>query len=968
MITQFIPAPKVDDHTYIALYRDNEDPFTFYYINSRPRISIDNETKKPALDYMVIGRDIKREGAQGVQEGRLVMTVNLALTKEEMAAVENTVKKYVAGKVFEGTLNQQYYPKYNFSAQPTSLPSALRTNSVLKIMLNALSKARQVTIKPVDYISGSASVDLASSDFEGKFTHETKPTLFGDCNATFAANLDSQESQILYEIFKPQKKDDKSVNISTVIHYDMKYNTVVPFNVKAKIHYQRVYSEFQNMAKTHAGVDSRFFGRYSIPNVGTFYSYGADLYVSKETLTNYLRNSDSSKQFVEITIIDNGKGEQNEKYEELILSALQAQLAQNVCDKLFEKAQPLNLDDPAVSQYDVGTTGSKGSESSDKKRNVMFDVSYKLRSDVNTSVTNDFEMTINKDKVIEVEANPQGSLEVLLENYKMDDLVRELDASDIYFQEMLVPIKVDNANFGRDIAMVSVRVVYKGKDGKEKMNRVFDFDEENPDTKTFRVIMDRDSDRKLIDKFYYQTRIRYRGFDVYGKKDENEKWTKVKEAQGIGEGIYVPYSDMLNLCVNCRAGDVAWDVIEKMDVELKYKDAPDQKGATKIITLTASNSSDAWNCYMYSGTSNYLYRIHYYYYDGSDDWSKQFESASEELVVNDKLSGVFRTKFDLNFKKSIERVRVIVKCQGKEEDSGWITQPDTWTWQTRLKEDGKMTYQYKYQYYLVNGDDSMQSVDWSAPVYMNTDSNQQTITIDLRVNQISLIIDGESIDWNKWSRVYLHFKYDDAANNLHYDDEKIPPLKLSANKNEGTVIIPVIDESIRPRIFAEYIPQVGDDVVASDEMPANKIVILPNAAPPKCEKTEPAASAAAAPAAPAASVASAAPAPAAAPVVRDLNLTFSVKSMDWNKWMRIYVHVRYDDDANGIHINDNSMPPFKMMSGSDDKTISFQIKNPDIQPKIMVDYMSNTGDVITTNATPVAGPVVNLPDAVPPQG
>ena len=80
MITHLLQPRQVKGCTNIVLYRDNEDPFTFYYMNNRPRICVDKG--KPVFDYMVIGRAFEREGAQGVQEGRLVMSISLAPTSE----------------------------------------------------------------------------------------------------------------------------------------------------------------------------------------------------------------------------------------------------------------------------------------------------------------------------------------------------------------------------------------------------------------------------------------------------------------------------------------------------------------------------------------------------------------------------------------------------------------------------------------------------------------------------------------------------------------------------------------------------------------------------------------------------------------------------------------------------------------------------------------------------------------------
>lgn len=808
MITNFIPAPEVKNFDNITLYRDSVDPLVFYYLVNHPRIKIDKNTKKPAFDYAVIARGIKNVGDETNQQGRLVMSVNLALTDGEYKAVESAATQYLESETFLSEL-KLYYPKCPIDPSKKKVP----------------------IIRPITFKSGKASINLAAPDVKGVYEHETKPNLSGDCNATFAVNLYGQESQILYGFFKPSK--EQVLGTGVTVKYEMMYDSMVPFKGKITIHYERIYNELQNIVNEHAGIDSKYRGRYTV-NGQPVYINGADLYTSKGALTNYLKNSDSTKSWVEVKI-DNVTGDaNNDKYEEMLIKILESKLAETVSDRLFEKVDPLTLKDDIASHYDVGTTGSKSSASSEQKRNVVYDVYYKLRNVIDTTMLNDFTMEINKSQSVVVEANPQNSLDLMLNDYDINSLVKEFDASEFYYQEMTVPVWVDNTNFGRDIAMISVRVLYKDKNNRIKKDWVFNFDEEDPGTKTFRVIMDRDKEGALIGKFFYQTKICYRGFDVYEKNvPEDAKWSDLREDEGNGNEIYVRYSDIRNLCVKCNACDVAWEVIEKMDVELKYKDAPDKKGATKLITLTESNPSDIWNCFMYSGSSKYLYRIRYYYKDGTDDWSEQFESASEELSINDKLSGIFRTKFEIDFNTSIERVRVIVRCQGKEEDSGWLTKSDVWTWQTRLKEDGQMSFQYKYQYYLVNGDESMRGIDWTDPICMNTDSNQQTIEINLHVNQIKLLIDGESIDWNKWNRVYLHFVYDDDANDVHYDDEKITPIKLTPNKCETTVVIPVIDTSVRPRIFAEYL-QVGGAIGTSEVMTVNtSVVILPNAAPPK---------------------------------------------------------------------------------------------------------------------------------------
>ena len=799
MINHFIPRPNVKDHS-IVMFRDDDDPYVFYYMNNLPRVAIDKDSRKPAFDYMVIGRNIDMVASREVQEGRLVMSVNLALTEKEKAAVEKSVKEFVEKPNFVSDV-ELYYPNYVTTRKTNVSTVAPRSHVVSRFTVRVMGESKQVTIQSVEFNSGKASLNLTSSECRGAFVHEAIPTLSGDCDATFVADLDSKESNILYKILKQREENSDKINLGAVVLYEMKFNTVARFNASASINYGLIYQELQKKRKNRTG-----------GGLLKYYIRDDALYTSKESLREYLCDLDKLNEGIKIKFdLPNGFVDENKKQQ--LSETLLSQIVDRVIGKLFEKVEPIS----------VGNAET-------------FRVCYELKKD-----EDDFEccgVTLNavKKKVVEISVNPNASLEVALSDKNdIDSMVRVFDAGSLYYQELVVPIKVDSTNFGRDIAMVSVRVLYKDKTGAVKKDKIFNFRGENPETKFFEVFMCRD-ENGLIDRFYYQTRIQYRGFDVYGRDvREEDKWTKEKETQGVGKGIYVPCSAIRNISVCCEAGDVAWDAIQKMEVEFEYKSNPDKDGAKKLIVLTEEKTSDVWNCFMYNETDDsYCYRIHYFYQDGSDDWSEELVGSAivDKITVNDKLSGLFKIKFDVDINDSIEKIRIIVKYQNKEEEGDWICEDDSWVWQTRLKLDGSKCFQYKYQYYLVNGDDSLQESDWSAPIDMNTECNQQNIVVDVQVNQIKLLVDGYSIDWNVWNKVLIHFRYDDEINNRHYGYNKITPSRLDADNREANVIIPVADSSVMPIFYAEYISLTGI-TVRSDEAVANMCIVLLSASLPE---------------------------------------------------------------------------------------------------------------------------------------
>ena len=843
MITQSIQPPAVEKYTNIALYRDNEDPYIFYYLNNQPRISVDKTTGLPKFNFMIIG--IKKSGADGdTQSGHLTMTVDLSLTDTEMKYVIYTVTQYVQNPNFKELVKNDY-PKYDFDKTAIKTVEKISNRFTTRFEVKSVGNPRQVVVKPIDFESGTASLSLISSDYEGNFTFETKPSLFGDCYASFIVNFNSQQAQKLYNLLISEQKKGPIVNLMASVRYELSFKTVMPFLATGSIKYESIYEEIHNFCKYNTGSAIKESPKYKyimyrIPGLKTpiktnlvACTNGKDLYISKEGLDNYLRNSFNAKEILDISIKNYDQNTNSEQYEQLILNALSSHIADQVCDKLFEKVAPLNPSDIQLSAPDVDMKDSN-------ELNLSYDFSYRLRDRNQISFQDNKGIRIEKYSIGKDFKNPQTSLEVLLNNFNIESLVQTFDSSDAYFKEMVIPVKIDKTNFGGDIAMISVRVIYKDKKGAVKLNQVLNFDEDDPSPKNIKVNLERNDKHELIDTFYYQTRITYRGFDVYEKNvPDNAKWTPIKEARGFGEGIYIPYRDLRNLCVECEAGDVAWDdVIEKLVVEFKYKDAPDKDGATKEMKLTRDNPKDTWNCFMYKDSDTYQYRIHYFYQDGTDDWSQVFEATptTGKLIVNDKLTGIFRRTFQrTNTTNAVEKIRVFVKCQGKEECSDWLYKDDQWVWERRLKEDGTITYQYKYQYYYANGDDSEYETDWTAPIPMNSESDSQYININLNIDQIKLTIDGSAIDWNKWHRVYLHIKYDDDANNKHYNDENFPPIRLDSSNcvNDINLLLTVVDKSIRPKIYVEYIPIDGPNIISSDVVTANPLVILPHNAPPK---------------------------------------------------------------------------------------------------------------------------------------
>lgn len=924
MITHLIKAPKLTDTTgnidlgHIELFRDHEDPFKFYYLNNTPRLQFDRITKRPVFDYTIFARGINTE-EERFQQGHFIMGVDLHLTKEELEAIRKVVDNFANPEQIRKD-KEQYYPNYKG---------------------NCYGKAM---ICPVNFTKGNVMFYVGASALDGTAMCQAKPNLNGNCNAIFSANYGSYDSQILYECFKPRDKKNEYVASGVTVRYELMYNAVLSLKASVSINQMKIYNLLQDLLHENKGTDAKYYGRVNVEHIGTVYSNGVNLYVSHEFIDNLTRNSSYNRDFITVKIENLTNNEQNTKYENLVIEALSKRISNEVCSSMFEKVEPLDPNN-VRSPHDVEK--SKDNDGNEKKLE-NYDVDYKLKNNITISDNSTFNFSIEKNEKVELEHNPQCNLNFILDGVDIKDLVTECDASQLYFQKMAIPITVDAANFEKDILQINVKVKYPY--GKNPREETFTFDSENSNSKIFYVVMARDEAGNLIDKFSYRTKIVYRGYDVYGKQGDN--YSEPKESKGYNEPIVITYVDIRNLCVNCSAGDVAWDEISKIDVEFKYKDAPEKKGGTKLITLTPSNISDQWNCYMYNGNGIYTYRVRYYYQDGSEEWTDVKESTITDLVINDNLSGMYRVNFDLDFPKSISRVRVKVRSQGEEDNSGWIKEVAEWVWQKRLKEDLPKNYSFMYEYYLEN-DSERKSSEWSKEKTLASESDKQYESIKFGVENFTVELDADGVNWDVWKKVYVYF---------NYTINKMRPVILTESDAVKEIDLAIKDTSIKPTIKAQFVTYNGQDIM-SNEIECQEVIIvsstlepkkdviaelLKNNAPSSFEVKEETKS--------------------APPVKKEINLTIKGASIDWEKWYKITVCILYDDNKNNIHYNENSIAPIKFSEKMhEDKNVILEIKDSNIQPRVIVTYLSLSGNRVSSGEVTVNSDIVELPNDAPPQ-
>ena len=257
-----------------------------------------------------------------------------------------------------------------------------------------------------------------------------------------------------------------------------------------------------------------------------------------------------------------------------------------------------------------------------------------------------------------------------------------------------------------------------------------------------------------------------------------------------------------------------------------------------------------------------------------------------------------------------------------------------------------------YEYYLVN-DSERKSSEWSKEKTWAPKSNIQYESIKLETNDISVELDADGVNWDVWKKVYVYF---------YYTINKMRPVILTESDAVKSIDLAIKDTSIKPTIKAQFVTYNGQDIM-SDEIECQEVIIVSSTLEPKkdviAELLKNNASS---------SFEAKEETKSAPPVKKEINLTIKGASIDWEKWYKITVCVLYDDNKNNIHYNENSIAPIKFSEKMhEDKNVILEIEDSNIQPRVIVTYLSLSGNRVSSGEVTVNSDIVELPNDAPPQ-
>ncbi len=161
-----LSIPAYDTIEGITIFRDDEDPFRFYYLPRNPRLAR-GEDGKPQFTFLRYMLPIDRKPDEPPGGGYLVFT---AVMREEPQLIESRIRPALQARVRAENPNRHDMP--------------------------------QVVVAPVDFTDGEVRLIILQSDRFIEAVTLGKPSLFGDNTASVAVELTDRGATLFYDALK----------------------------------------------------------------------------------------------------------------------------------------------------------------------------------------------------------------------------------------------------------------------------------------------------------------------------------------------------------------------------------------------------------------------------------------------------------------------------------------------------------------------------------------------------------------------------------------------------------------------------------------------------------------------------------------------------------------------------------------------------------------------------------------------
>ncbi len=738
-------VPGVPD---IEVFRDHANPAHFWVLNNTPHIATDAKSGMPLFNFTLFSRNIEIAYAstpegQPVESqlGALNMTVDLSITEADKAKI----LKYLKDVILKGERSKQ---------------------SVYNKLYKTSTTQAEPTIAYVQPLAGTVRLDMLEglgSTFKRSSSQDTVPSLTGTNRATLWATFGSEGAQLMWGSLNPKKDANGKVPADSPMQANITYRldllARLP-NLRVEVHAdgEAIYKEIRKRVKVTERVND---STWTYPQVSE--------------LTKALHET----RALTIQWDDWGIPGTDPKADEIkgqLEAAVMGIITNNIVTLFFKPFEFKGL-----TEEDLGETfthslgGKKGSRL--------------WLNEFKEEFTQDIDFTLEKGQNFKFPANPQTSLLTSLTDDQRAALVRIIDVGSPEIRVMTVHVYT-NADFQNDkIANITTTLTYKQFDTlvndwiETSESYVFKTGQE---VFTFRTRLARDRNGKLIDFYDAKAQVHYIGTSQSPAPIELKKVSE--------RALTFSYDRLGYVKVEAQAGDIDWNVIKEVFVDLVYDAAstmPDAKGTIKLNDQTLKGS---WTSSKHGRESNrYTYTVRYLFKDGREVSAKAKQDDRGTLVIHDTLVGRLRRTFDVLLDQATVstlslKVRYEDPPNTPDEMRQSFTETGSWEYVRPLRENGAQDLKYAYDVQYKDG--QAQRGTWEA-----VKADQELKPIQVRRYRVPINIEGGGLDWTKWRLAVVEVTYEDKKN------EYIKIEEVSITKEEPRKTIEVFGYTPQAREY-----------------------------------------------------------------------------------------------------------------------------------------------------------------------
>ena len=748
---------------FVVVYPDNENPYKFYCYRTVPHISRDTKTNDPLFHYTSVVRKAddaaRTKGDVGASLGWLDLTVDIGPTAEEYKAIEQFI--------LEG----------------------MRRNDPLFTSMNTLYPAqqnykgpKQVVFGSPQWESGSAKLSLFREGGNGEGilksfeTGEVKPALNGYCHAAFNEGFKEEGDELMAGFLETQMEDKTTAKVATqgTVWYNLEGAPAYVPALKASItlHLDKAESYFESLKDQ---LDKTRSGGVSVKVTSHSYSRtdSRGLHSDRKEVEEMVKHARTNGT---VTIkIDSFSGltsEREQKWEDDLMEIFTGTVTKTMLELLFKEEEDNAPDTSQAAAEGNGDSGEYDSSRPDARTKVTDDeldrpnvhVSYLYTGRKNSTVNVNHTITIEKSCVKMFSDNPQGllSLDGLTDAQKKN-LMTEVQLQEAVHENLYLPVNA-YANFEEDgVLYVRVKVKYDHSNpitGKKRFHQDDFLFESGHEAYQFNVTKLRNPDKTFINTFEYQTKIVYKGQEMYD--DEDKGWSPWIKSDS--QRLIVTYGMLGHLRVGVKGGNFDSDYLKEAIVNLKYLGAPNERDVETELTVSPESEEQVWKCPRHGSSDNrYQYSVVFYYTDGTKFPTGPFVDTREKISIMDPFDSPKEIDFTIRRGAGVEFAEVEVQLQ----DGDYVKKTDykipkdeqlvNWTWKGRIRSTNPPTVSYRTN--IIYQGQAPQISGWTKirndePIYINIAADPNVKPEPMLDSNVFQIITS-TIKWDRWLNVIL---------------------------------------------------------------------------------------------------------------------------------------------------------------------------------------------------------------------